>query len=244
MILTAKTQEAFRNHVLEVYPEEACGLVVGGRYIKCDNVAENKLTNFKIDPLKIIKYSGKIQAVLHSHPYKLGAPQKWDPVWPTTADMRNWMQDSIPWGIVSTDGEGISQFVWMDDSTWEPLEGREFIHGVHDCYSIVRDYFREKGITLPNYARGVEWWDKGQDLYSENFQKAGFVEIKKEEATVGDCCLFQVRSPVINHAAVITGEDEIIHHMFHRLSHKDSMARWERQIVKYVRYQGPQGEQE
>lgn len=237
MNLDQETYNDFRNHVLSSYPNEACGLVVKNKYVKCKNIATNPQTDFEIDPAVILKYSGKIQAVLHSHPYKLESRGKWDPSWPSTADMECWIQDTIPWGIVSTDGEGISELVWLDDEEIAPLEGRVFVHGKHDCYSIVRDYFRlEKGITLNNYARGIEWWNRGEDLYSANFEKEGFYEITPEEATVGDVALFQVVSPVINHAAVITGTDEIIHHLFHRLSHKDSLRKWSKQICKYLRY--------
>jgi cell wall-associated NlpC family hydrolase len=240
MNLTAEAQAAFREHVLSEYPKEACGLIVQGEFVPSTNVAADPLTSFKIDPLLLVEHSGNIEAVLHSHPYDIKTQHRWDPRWPSTADMQNWMLDTIPWGIVSTEGEGSSHFVWMDDSKWDPLEGREFVHGVNDCYSLVRDYFREvRDVVLPNYARGIEWWNNGQDLYSQNFAAAGFIQIDRNEVVPGDCCLFQVRSPVVNHAAVITGPDEILHHMFHRLSHKDSLRRWEKQIVRYVRYVPP-----
>lgn len=237
--LTAKAQADFRNHVLSEFPKEACGLLVNGRYIKSQNVSDVPELMFKIDNKLLMKYDGKIQAVLHSHPYQLGTKQNWDPVWPSETDMANWMNGDIPWGIVSTDGEGISKIVWLDDNVIQPLLGREFVHGVTDCYAIIRDYFRlNKGITLMNGAREMNWWDAGADHYSKNFIEAGFVEIPRNEATIDDVALFQVRSPVVNHAAIISGPDEIIHHMFHRLSSVDSLRKWDKQIVRYIRYVG------
>ncbi len=91
---------------------------------------------------------------------------------------------------------------------------------------------------LKNFARGMDWWDRGEDLYDQNFQAAGFIEIPMSEVTVGDCVLFKVRSPVTNHAAVITGENEILHHLFHRLSGHDSLSKWGRVINRAVRYRG------
>jgi cell wall-associated NlpC family hydrolase len=50
-----------------------------------------------------------------------------------------------------------------------PLVGRQFAHGVLDCYSLVRDFHaRELGIPLSEYERQDDWWSHGQDLYSLN----------------------------------------------------------------------------
>jgi hypothetical protein len=44
---------------------------------------------------------------------------------------------------------------------------RPFVHGVHDCYSIVRDSYAQHGITHNDYLRAFGWWDDkcGLDLY-------------------------------------------------------------------------------
>lgn len=244
MHLDSEIVEAFTKHALAEYPKEACGVVVKGKYFPCTNVADQPTKTFRVSAYEmglIEAKEGKVDAVLHSHPYNKQRTSPWPPEWPSAVDMECWLKGSSAWGIAATDGEGMSQLVWLDDQNPEPLEGRQFIHGVNDCYSVVRDWFRqERGIDLPNYPRQIDWWDNGQDLYSENFAKAGFVEIPASQATVGDCALFQVKSPVINHAAVITGPNTILHHLFHRLSGKDSLQKWARVITKYVRYQGPQ----
>lgn len=242
MQLSPNTIADFTNHVLLEYPNEACGLIVDNEYVPCLNIADDKASNFKIavDDYLDAERSGNLQAVMHSHPYALTTKSKWDPSWPSENDMHHWLAMNIPWGIVSTDGEGISQVNWMDESYIAPLEGREFVHGVHDCYAVVRDWFRVNwNLTLNNYARGIEWWDQGQNLYVENFAKEGFVEIQAEEVKVGDVALIRVASPVINHAAVVTGTNQILHHLFHRQSGYDTLAKWNRTVRKYVRYQGP-----
>lgn len=243
MHLSDKARLAFQQHAIQQYPKEACGVLVSGEFIPTVNVADDPTANFRIAPTQIISIEtgvGPIEAVLHTHPYDAKADRgKHDPRWPSTSDMTSWLKGRVPWGIASCDGEGISQVCWLDEDNPEPLVGREFIHGINDCYSVVRDWFRlERGIVLPNYARGMEWWDRGLDLYSQNFRDAGFVEINITDATVGDVCLFQVMSPVINHAAVITGPNEILHHLFHRLSGYDRLDRWHGQIRKWVRYVG------
>lgn len=241
MIITPKTLIAIQEYAAEQYPKEMCGLIVGGKFIKCVNESDKPEEMFRINKAVYFKalQSGKLQAVIHSHCFDPNTPFKYDPRWPSTLDMKTWMAMNIPWGIVASNGNETSSVLWMDDNEIAPLVGREFIHGVQDCYAIVRDYYRTVlNINLINGARGMEWWDKGEDLYSDNFEKAGFVEIAKEEADVNDVCLFQVKSPVINHAAVITGSNQILHHLFHRLSGHDRLDRWDKVIVKYIRYVG------
>jgi len=242
MQLTDQTQQDFKAHVLAVYPNEAVGLVVNDVFVPCKNTAETPITHFRVDPSAIIAASeiGVLQAVLHSHTYGMtDTPYAHgnQPQWPSTADMTTWMKDSIPWGIVATDGEGLSEMVWMDDSVIPPLLERTFVHGVYDCYAIIRDYYRLKGIELKNYARGYNWWETGADLYVDNWADAGFIEITENEAQVGDVVIMQVRSKVPNHAAVITADNTITHHLFHRLSEEDRLDKWRKVIVKHVRYQ-------
>lgn len=231
--------DAFRAHVLSEWPREACGLLVDNVYRPLLNTAPNPTEAFRVSPLDRVQAAGlgTIRAVLHSHPYDLAKPPKYPPEWPSTADMVGWLADSVPWGICATEGEGISELVWLDEEHPEPMVGRQFVHGVNDCYSVVRDWFKqERGIALRNFPRGMEWWNTGADLYDANFESAGFVSIPMEQAAVGDVLLFQVRSPVTNHAAVITGPNEILHHMVNRLSGHDTLAKWQRVINRAVRY--------
>lgn len=234
--------DKFKSHAKKTYPREACGVVVNGEYIPCKNIAEQPTATFVIaaqELAEIAATKGRATALLHSHPISKTIASKWPEQWPSHHDMVQWMKGNIPWGIIATDGENFSDLVWMDESVIAPLEGRPFVHGVWDCYGLVRDWFRlERGITIPNFPRGMEWWEKGANHYEENFEKAGFVEISRDEIQPGDCAMYQVRSPVINHAAVITGSNEIMHHLFHRYSGRDDFHKWERLVAKYVRYKG------
>jgi cell wall-associated NlpC family hydrolase len=238
MKLSASCLEAFKQHVLAEYPKEAVGVVVAGEYKPLVNTAVNPCQTFEVDALEI-KRLGEPECLLHSHPYALNRRQTAPPQWPTTADMTSWLAGSIPWGIVATEGEGISPLVWLDENDVPPLVGREFVHGVHDCYSIVRDWFKlERGITLKNFARGWRWWKTDADLYNKNFVKAGFVEIDMAQAKVGDVVLMQYGANWINHAGVITGPNQILHHLAFGLSGHDDLGKYLQQIRKVVRYVG------
>lgn len=237
MKLSAATLAQIHADAVYRYPKEACGLVLAdGSYRACDNLADDPTKAFRISSVeRLLPHV----AVIHSHPYDNREQRRWPAEWPSTADMTAWLEDTIPWGIVACDGEGITQPVWLDEQNPEPLIGRTFIHGINDCYSVIRDWFRlERGITLRNFARGMEWWNMGQDLYSENFKKAGFIEIPVEEARAGDGLLMRVHSRVINHAAVLVDDHTMLHHAWKHLSGTCPAANWYKQIVKAARYVG------
>ena len=239
MKLTPELMEEIKAYAKSCYPNECCGLVVDGKFEPTPNVSPEPTKSFLIKPSVYNKavLSGKLEALIHSHCVCITDKYEYDPRWPTTKDMETWIKTNIAWGVLATDGTDASDLIWMDDNDTAPLLEREFIHGIHDCYSVVRDYYRTQlNIKLLNVARVMGWWDKGKNLYEENFARAGFYEITEAEADVNDICLFQVRSQVINHAAVITGNNEILHHLFHRLSEHDRLDRWRRYIVKYIRY--------
>jgi len=228
------------QHFIDVYPREGCGVVIKGTFYPCINAHPQPTEHFTIGATELLELSathGAVEAVLHSHPIHKSRIYKWPAEWPSQHDQEQCLKGSVPWGIVSTDGENLSDWVWIDDSVIAQLEGREFQHGIYDCYSIVRDYYRlNQGVTLPYYPRQMDWWLKGENLYLDNFKSAGFAEINIAEATTGDVLLIQVGSPVPNHAAVLIDPHTILHHLWNRLSAVDSFARWRRHVVKVLRY--------
>ncbi|MDI1362506.1 NlpC/P60 family protein [Methylotenera sp.] len=244
MIISHEATEAWEKYVIAEYPNEACAYVVDGSIYPVKNHSETPTLTFSVDVIdRLMAHKlGKVEAFLHSHPYKIEESNfAWNPAWASAEDMKTWIADNIPWGISSTEGEGVSTIFWYDDSmeAMSPLEGREFISGLHDCYSVVRDYYRSVlGIHIPNFSRGYGWWDRGEELYLEGFEKAGFIEIPMEEATINDAVMMSLGTGVVVHAAVIVGENQILQHNIKRLSGYDSLAKWGRQIVKAVRYVG------
>ena len=97
-------------------------------------------------------------------------------------------------------------------------EGRPFLHGLFDCYTLVRDYYKRNfNIFLPtNIQRDWEWWNKGQNLYLENAKDYSFEEV--EDIKKHDVLIMAVNSPVPNHAAIYLGEGKILHHMAGKFS--------------------------
>lgn len=234
MILTEQVQADFTGHAEREFPREACGLVViqKGRqvYKPCRNLAVGT-DQFVIDPEDYANadQSGEIVAVVHSHPNM--SPE------PSQADLVSCEASGLPWFILSHPVGTWSET--FPKGYKAPLVGRQWSHGVLDCYSIIRDWYAiERGILLPDFQRHDEWWLKGENLYEENFDKAGFYEISSDDLRTGDVILMQVGSPVSNHGAIYLGDGLILHHVQNRLSTRDVYGGyWLKNTTKYLRYE-------
>lgn len=219
-----------RDHAAREYPRECCGLitVVRGkeRYVPCRNIAEND-QDFIIHPADYAdaEDAGEVTAIVHSHCNR--SPQ------PTQVDLVECEKHGKPWVIMSWP-TGIVY-------TFEPtgykadLVGREYHHGVLDCYELCRDYYKEKlGISLPDFPREDEWWLKGQNHYLDHFEENGFVKVDPNTMRTHDGILMQVASPTPNHAAVYIGDNQILQHVRDRLSSRDIYGGWYRKCTVAV----------
>jgi proteasome lid subunit RPN8/RPN11 len=231
----------FKEHALSAYPNEACGVVIDDTYHPCSNASQHPRTAFKISPVQLAELEikhGKIQALLHSHTYKPGTYPTPPPQWPSYADQQEWLRDNIPWGIIATDGVTTSPAVWLDDEEIPPLIGREFVFGVTDCYTLIRDYYRQEWkVMLNNYARRWGYWKDGTSLYEKHFKEEGFVEVLRSQARIGDAVLIQ-RPCIAEHAGIISGPNTLLHHLLNQVSKEEPLSRWSRYITKVVRYKG------
>lgn len=217
------TLQAIQAHAVAEYPRECCGLIVatagGEAYVACRNAAATPSEHFRL-PAEDYAYAedqGELVAVVHSHP---NAPAS-----PSDADRVECEKHGLPWHIVSVGqvvGEGPScgDVQTIHPCGYQaPLVGRQFAHGILDCYTLVADfYLRELGVALGHYERQDRWWERGQDLYSlERLRAEGF-ELVSDEPRRGDMIIMQVRSEVPNHAGVYLGAGQMLHHMQNRLS--------------------------
>lgn len=208
------------EHCLAEFPNEACGLIIGGKYYKCSNASPVPTESFVISAAErgeLELKHGPVQVIVHSHPHSARPEDLRRPEWPSSHDMTSWIDENIPFWIVACDGSKCD-ILKLDDTVIPELTGREYIHGYLDCYSVVRDFYRaELGITLRNYPRSFDWWNTGQDLYSANFEKEGF-RIKTRRPERGDVILYRFSSAVINHAGVCTGPNMALHHFIDKPS--------------------------
>jgi proteasome lid subunit RPN8/RPN11 len=250
LVISPDTRSSIIDHARSEYPKESCGLIVDGVYKPCFNYAIDPLKDFEIAPQVFLreKLAGNIDAVVHSHPN--------GPIYPSERDMRGQIDTAVPWIIVPIEEDRVLPFtMWGDQLPIAPIIGREFLHGVHDCYSLIRDVFRlgkddlaKQGIQwpfppqeLPNVPRDDAWWTKiedrePKDLYADYIEKAGFRIIDRSEAREGDGFLCKLKSDRLNHGGLIVGGGLILHHLPVRLSRREAAGIWERAADMWVRY--------
>lgn len=235
MKLSNKAKQAILAHARAEYPRECCGVLIGGDYRPCTNIVKDAEAEFEIAPDELLDIE-EITAIVHSHPNGSAKPSALDRV--------QMAAHGVPWVIVGLDAVNAQLAIHTPAA---PLIGREYVHGVQDCYSIVRDYYAcEFGALLPDFARKDGWWEDvhAASLYVKNFSKAGFVRLPDDAPLQkGDVLLCRVgRTHHVNHAVVYLGGSVILHHPHGGLSKRELYSDgWRRRTVMVVRYKGAWG---
>jgi len=237
--LPESVRAAMLEHAAAEAPRECCGLLVRDpeagtlHYMRAANLhrGEGGVDRFVLDPETWVMAEafGDVLAVVHSHPNASANP--------SMADRAQCEASGLPWLIV---GWPSGVMVEIGPEAWlAPLEGREFCHGVLDCYTLVQDwYLRELDIRLPDFAREDGWWERGEHLYRDHMAEAGFEVVADADPQRGDGLLMRVMYPdTENHAAVYLGEGYMLHHLYGQLSRRERWDwPWQRRTTLIVRH--------
>ena len=219
------------KYLFDKYPEEGCGLLVNKRgkstWIPCENIAEDKKENFVISSTDYIKasLSGDLMAVVHSHPDGSAELSEHD------KKTSNFL--GVPYIVYSL--PEVEKTVYTPEYSRNTFVGREYSFGENDCYSLVRDYYREKlNINLPTTVFEDDWWEKGFNYFDDLFEPFGFEKV--DTLQENDVIVFRMMAQVPNHCGVYLGEDLFLHHAVNRLSCRESInSVWRKYIVGYYR---------
>lgn len=221
MKLTEALETEILEHAQAEDPRECCGLiaVVKGRrrYFPCQNIAATPDEHFVLsgEDYAQVEDQGEIVAVVHSHPISNPAPSQ--------ADCVACQKSGLPWIIVNPKTEAWGHC--KPDGFELPYVGREFVFGVVDCYTLCRDWYcKEFGLQLNDYERRDLFWERGENLYVDNFHRERFRKISFEELQYGDALLMQLGSKLPNHAAIYIDDQQILHHIQGRLSSRDVLG--------------------
>lgn len=224
------------DHARSEYPKEACGLIylkglIELDYAPCRNTTGDDPTESFVvheDDYLETESKGRILGLVHSHPDALPEPTQLD----LDVCRFNGLDCIIVGFPNGKDGEPVffkKGFIREDLD----YERRPFLHGIVDCYTLLRDwYWRERKIDLPDFYRPDQWWDHEPKLafYSERFTEAGFgLVMKRPQARdlvgleVGDVLIAHVHSDTPNHAMIMIDpvRNEILHHPYGALSKKE-----------------------
>lgn len=239
------------EHAEKEYPRESCGLVYVPKYLDWENPVDEQAAywpcrnlatsdeHFLLAPDDYIKCAeeGKILKVVHSHPNY--------PAIPSQADLVECEKGQYPWVILGWPSRTMREI--KPNGYSAPLTGRVFTFGILDCYTLVVDYYKDRlGIVLEDYPREDGFWERGEDLYEENFRTEGFLEVPFEEIQLHDLILMANKSKVINHAAIFLGYKSfngrtsvpvMLHHIQENLSCETIYGGWwQKNFRKVIRH--------
>lgn len=233
--MNEQTLNDFKRHAEAEFPKEACGLVmlVNGEEVfrRCQNVAYDPTKGFEIsgEELAQAEGEGEVLAICHTHPNASPLP--------SDADRRMCEETALPWHIMSWPGGAMFD---LQPSGWvAPLIGRNFYHGVLDCWALVRDYYDQVlSIKLPDFPRKDNWWARPGDEnpYLKYMDDAGFVQVPISDLREHDGILMQVGARVPNHGAVYADASRnwMIHHLYNRMSVREVYTDSWRRITRGV----------
>ena len=217
-------QKEALSHAKDQEPKEAVGLVLNIRgklkYYPCNNLAITDHQCFILDPEDYLKAdnAGDIVGIFHSHPI--------NPPTPSQADKVSCEASGLPWYIVNPTSE---EWSYLEPCGYEPpLLGRQWVWGVTDCWSLVRDWYKEnKNINLRDWKRPLtpqEFNDK--PLFEQCADDTNFRELQNNERLEdGDVLLMSIMYPTLNHVALFF-QGDVIHHLTDRLSCREPYSEW------------------
>ena len=217
-------KDAALKHAKEQDPRESVGvlIVIKGKeqYYPCNNLSTYSQQCFILDPEDYVKADalGEITAIVHSHPVT--------PPSPSQADKVSCEQSGLKWHIVNPKTE---TWGYCEPTGYKPpLIGRQWVWGVTDCWSLVRDYYREnKNIILRDWERPTppEEFIKNP-MFEKCAADTGFVELRPEDKLQnGDLLFMSILANGLNHVAVFIDGD-VLHHLADRLSTKEPYNQW------------------
>ena len=206
--------------------QEACGFVLNdGHVVEVKNKADDPVNQFVIDHETYAEYEDEIKGVWHSHLELAGFSE---------LDQQVISTDVLPWAV----------YCLRDDSWHEcnplapaPFEGRPFVFGTYDCYSLVTDFLRSMDVQLPQWKRG-QWgeWDEPDFLPFDTEWKKHGRPIMNHRYSRGDILLMNLGNNPghTDHLGVMVDSKQFLHHPSNGISRKASLGSYYQRRLNWV----------
>jgi len=209
-------KEKAAKYSVECLPKESCGLlaIIKGEetFWPCKNLSEAPDEYFVIcpDSWADCEDQGELIGVVHSHTH--------GSAYPSDADKASCEELDLPFYIYSVQND---DWNYIEPNGYESgLYGRTWIWGVHDCYSLITDYFfKNKQIKLKFWPRPKNIKQFVNNPYFEKILiESGFIEVDKNNIKEDDVLLMEGPKEKLNHVALYIGNQTIFHHAIKKLS--------------------------
>ena len=226
--LTDQTKTQIRAYACETPNEESCGFVLeDGIAVQVANKAEDPINQFAIDPFDYARFDSSIQGVWHSHLDFAGF---------SALDQQVMAADDLPWAVYCLSDDSWHQ---CDPGVTAPFEGRPFVFGVYDCYSLITDYLMKEGVQLPPWRRGSwgEWNTPAFSPFDDEWKNYGRT-VKNGIYQAGDMLLLNLGDfpSHTDHVGVFVNSKQFLHHPAQGVSRLQTFGGyWKRRLNWVVR---------
>jgi len=223
-------EEAILEYLHSEYPNEGCGIVLNKKgtleWVPCKNVSPEPSKHFKICPKEYVSATlrGDIHTIVHSHVNGSCKPSQFD------IEQSTHLQ--VPYTIYSIPER--EKYVYTPEYKVVPLLGRQYEFGKQDCWTLVRDYYKQNyNSDLPMLEFEEDFHNKGINYFEDLIEAWEGTIVTSPE--IGDIIYFKINSDIPNHCGIYTGNDTFIHARTKHLSCTDFLPRWQKYIVRYIR---------
>ena len=212
----------------DLHTEETCGFVLNdGRVILVPNGADDPVNEFSISPLIFAEHEEHIKGIWHSHLELSGF---------SPLDQQVISSDVLPWAVYCLRDDSWHE---CDPTTVAPLQGRPFVFGTYDCYSLVSDTLAQLGVVLPAWKRGQygEWNKPGFRPFDVEWRKYG-KPVTNKKYQQGDILLMNLGDHTghTDHVGVMVDSRHFLHHPADAVSRIQTLGSyWERRLNWVVR---------
>lgn len=192
---------------------ERCGVVKGGKFIEYENIAVDKTNTFELPEIAL---NDDIEAIWHTHTNGLR--------YLSSTDRLNQLVMDKTWILRRDDSDLIVKPIPL-------LVGREFEYGKSDCGTIIEDAFHLMGINLDLTVRGDMLDDMKSGYITDSLERVGFYRVN--DIQEGDVLVTTYNNSA-DHMMLYLGNEEVIHHLYNRLSRVDFLHGFYRKKISYI----------
>ncbi len=239
-MLTENIKSNIKTHALKYKDKEVCGFLYFDKLKKevstfpAINKSSRPNVHFSIDPVSYLEVNnlGDILAVYHSHPVKVSEFSLLDKI-----NAENQKIKSI---LYCTPED---EFYEYEPKGYKPSYfGRQFELGKTDCYSIIKEYYKQElNIELPEIHRNYNWETENPNLYDSTYPKWSFVKImdgpikETNDIKKNDLIFFKrIDKKHTFHAAIYLGDGNMLHHPIDNYSRIEEYDKLHKRLTNYI----------